>query len=250
MAVAARMKSGTRPEAASSPGPVPAAAPARILVADDDHSIAELVRIYLAKQGFEVEVAHDGNEVSTRLREFDLVVLDIMMPGPNGLQVLRALRQHSDLPVILLTARTSDIDKIAGLQVGADDYVTKPFNPWELVARVEAVLRRGRRQTAETPLERVQVGGLVMELAARRAYVNGVAVDLTPKEFDLLATMARLPGVMLDRTKLLELVWGNAYFSSRTVDVHIVKLRACLAGANVRIETVWGSGYRLVEVHA
>jgi len=109
MAVAARMKSGTRPEAASSPGPVPAAAPARILVADDDHSIAELVRIYLAKQGFEVEVAHDGNEVSTRLRdsEFDLVVLDIMMPGPNGLQVLRALRQHSDLPVILLTAAST-----------------------------------------------------------------------------------------------------------------------------------------------
>ena len=225
-------------------------ATARILVADDDHSIAELVRMYLAKQGFEVVVAHDGNEVTDHLRnaEFDLIVLDIMMPGPNGLQVLRALRQRSDLPVILLTARTSDIDKIAGLQVGADDYITKPFNPWELVARVEAVLRRGRRQTAEPPVERIEVGGLTVDLAERRAYVNGVAVELAPKEFDLLATMARLPGVMLDRTKLLELVWGNAYFSSRTVDVHIVKLRACLAGANVRIETVWGSGYRLVEV--
>ena len=227
-----------------------AVATARILVADDDHSIAELVRMYLAKQGFEVEVAHDGNEVSERLRsaDFDLAVLDIMMPGPNGLQVLRALRQRSDLPVILLTARTSDIDKIAGLQVGADDYVTKPFNPWELVARVEAVLRRGRRQSAEPPIERIEVGGLVVDVAERRAFVNGVVVELAPKEFDLLATMARLPGVMLDRTKLLELVWGNAYFSSRTVDVHIVKLRACLAGANVRIETVWGSGYRLVEV--
>jgi DNA-binding response OmpR family regulator len=188
--------------------------------------------------------------VSDRLRDgsYDLAVLDIMMPGPNGLQVLRTLRQHSDLPVILLTARTSDIDKIAGLQVGADDYVTKPFNPWELVARVEAVLRRGRRQVEEPAVERIEVGSLAIEITARRAYVNGQAIELTPKEFDLLATMARLPGVMLDRTKLLELVWGNAYFSSRTVDVHIVKLRACLAGANVRIETVWGSGYRLVEV--
>jgi DNA-binding response OmpR family regulator len=225
-------------------------ATARILVADDDRSIAELVRMYLTKQGFEVEVAHDGNEVSDRLRDgsYDLAVLDIMMPGPNGLQVLRTLRQHSDLPVILLTARTSDIDKIAGLQVGADDYVTKPFNPWELVARVEAVLRRGRRQVEEPAVERIEVGSLAIEITARRAYVNGQAIELTPKEFDLLATMARLPGVMLDRTKLLELVWGNAYFSSRTVDVHIVKLRACLAGANVRIETVWGSGYRLVEV--
>jgi DNA-binding response OmpR family regulator len=220
-----------------------------VLVADDDESIAELVRLYLAKQGYEVELAHSGSEALTRLKDaaYDLLVLDIMMPGANGLQVLRELRQYSDLPVIFLTARSMDIDKIAGLQLGADDYVTKPFNPWELVARVEAVLRRRTSQPiAETP-QRVSVGALLVDIAQRQVSVGGQPVDMAPKEFDLLATMARLPGVMLDRTKLLELVWGNAYFSSRTIDVHVVKLRSKLAGSGVKIETVWGSGYRLVE---
>jgi two-component system response regulator ResD len=222
----------------------------RVLVADDDENIAELVRLYLAKQGYEVELAFSGSQVQARLKEagFDLLVLDIMMPGANGLQVLRELRQYSDLPVIFLTARSMDIDKIAGLQLGADDYVTKPFNPWELVARVEAVLRRRSSQpVTETP-QRVSVGSLVVDVGQRRVSLAGRPLEMAPKEFDLLATMARLPGVMLDRTKLLELVWGNAYFSSRTIDVHVVKLRSKLAGSGVKIETVWGSGYRLVEV--
>jgi two-component system response regulator ResD len=221
----------------------------RVLVADDDESIAELVRLYLAKQGYEVELAHTGSQVLARLKDasFDLLVLDIMMPGASGLQVLRELRQYSDLPVIFLTARSMDIDKIAGLQLGADDYVTKPFNPWELVARVEAVLRRRTSPPAAEAPQRVSIAGLVVDIPQRQVLVAGEAVEMAPKEFDLLATMARLPGVMLDRTKLLELVWGNAYFSSRTIDVHVVKLRSKLAGSGVKIETVWGSGYRLVE---
>jgi len=226
----------------SSPAP-------RVLVADDDESIAELVRLYLSRQGYDVELAGTGTQVMARLKDaaFDLLLLDIMMPGASGLQVLRELRAYSELPVIFLTARSMDIDKIAGLQLGADDYVTKPFNPWELVARVEAVLRR-RRGGPETPTaQRVQVGALQVDVPERRVTVAGKLVEMAPKEFDLLATMARLPGVMLDRTKLLELVWGNAYFGTRTIDVHVVKLRAKLAGSGVKIETVWGSGYRLVE---
>jgi DNA-binding response OmpR family regulator len=221
----------------------------RVLVADDDESIAALVRLYLAKQGYEVELAYSGSQVLERLRDgsYELLVLDIMMPGASGLQVLRELRQRSDLPVIFLTARSMDIDKIAGLQLGADDYVTKPFNPWELVARVEAVLRRPRTPAGAEPPQRVEVGALVVDLTQRTAAVSGRLVELAPKEFDLLATMARLPGVMLDRTKLLELVWGTSYFGSRTIDVHVVKLRSKLTGSGVKIETVWGSGYRLVE---
>jgi DNA-binding response OmpR family regulator len=221
----------------------------RVLVADDDESIAELVRLYLARQAYDVELASNGSQVLARLKDaaFDLLVLDIMMPGASGLQILRELRTYSDLPVIFLTARSMDIDKISGLQLGADDYVTKPFNPWELVARVEAVLRRRRGEAELPPAQTVQIGALQVDVPARRVSVAGKPVEMAPKEFDLLATMARLPGVMLDRTKLLELVWGNAYFSSRTIDVHVVKLRSKLAGSGVKIETVWGSGYRLVE---
>ena len=221
----------------------------RILVADDDESIAELVNLYLTKQGYDVELAYSGTQALDRLRDaaFDLVVLDIMMPGSSGLQILRDLRQRSDLPVIFLTARSMDLDKIAGLQLGADDYVTKPFNPWELVARAEAVLRRNRLETDREIPTRVAVGSLLIDLSQRRASSAGQLLELAPKEFDLLTTMARLPGVMFDRIKLLELVWGNAYFGSRTVDVHVLKLRGKLAGSGVKIETVWGSGYRLVE---
>jgi two-component system alkaline phosphatase synthesis response regulator PhoP/two-component system response regulator ResD len=229
----------TRPQ----PGP-------RVLVADDDESIAELVRLYLARQGYGVELAYSGSQVLARLKDgsFDLLVLDIMMPGASGLQVLRELRAYSDLPVIFLTARSMDIDKIAGLQLGADDYVTKPFNPWELVARVEAVLRRQNSGPVAAAPQLYGVGSLQVDLTQRRVTVAGKPVDMAPKEFDLLATMVRLPNVMLDRTKLLELVWGNAYFTTRTIDVHVVKLRTKLAGSGVKIETVWGSGYRLVEV--
>lgn len=220
----------------------------RILVADDDRNIAALVKMYLAKAGFEVTVASDGDETQRLLKEqaFDLVVLDIMMPGPDGIMIIRNLRRRSELPVIFLSARSSDVDKVAGLQLGADDYVTKPFNPQELVARVQSVLRRARPADTAS-LEQIEVGELRMDVRNRTATVRGEALTLTPKEFDLLATFARFLNVTLDREKLLDLVWGTAFYSLRTVDVHIVRLRSKLQGSGLKIETVWGSGYRLVE---
>ncbi|HEY8173388.1 MAG TPA: response regulator transcription factor [Dehalococcoidia bacterium] len=225
----------------------PSAAP-RILVADDDPNIAGLVRMYLTKAGYETSVARDGDETQRLLREqqFDLLILDIMMPGPDGLQIIRGLRRRSELPVIFLSARSSDIDKVAGLQLGADDYVTKPFNPTELVARVQSVLRRSK--TTEDPgADHVTIGELAMDLRNRSATIRGVNVPLTPKEFDLLATFARFVNITLDREKLLDLVWGTSFYGMRTVDVHIVRLRSKLEGSGLKIETVWGSGYRLVE---
>lgn len=222
--------------------------PARILVADDDRNIVDLVRMYLEKAGYDVVIARDGDEAQRELRNngFDLAILDIMMPGPDGLQIVRALRRRSELPVIFLSARTSDIDKVAGLQFGADDYVTKPFNPAELVARVQSVLRRSR-SLAEPAGEHISIGELRMDVPNRTATVKGEPLSLTPKEFDLLATFARFANVTMDREKLLDLVWGTSFYSMRTVDVHVVRLRSKLEGSGVRIETVWGSGYRLVE---
>jgi DNA-binding response OmpR family regulator len=222
--------------------------PARILVADDDRNIVDLVRMYLQKAGYDVVVARDGDEAQRELRNngYDLAILDIMMPGPDGLQIVRALRRRSELPVIFLSARTSDIDKVAGLQFGADDYVTKPFNPAELVARVQSVLRRSR-SLAEPAGEHISIGELRMDVPNRTATVKGEPLSLTPKEFDLLATFARFANVTMDREKLLDLVWGTSFYSMRTVDVHVVRLRSKLEGSGVRIETVWGSGYRLVE---
>jgi DNA-binding response OmpR family regulator len=220
----------------------------RILVADDDRNIADLVRMYLAKAGYDVDVAADGDQTERLLKErqYDLLVLDIMMPGQDGLQIIRHLRRRSELPVIFLSARSSDIDKVAGLQLGADDYVTKPFNPTELVARVQSVLRRSR-VAAEPAGEVIELGELRMDVRNRTATVRNETVQLTPKEFDLLATFARFINVTLDREKLLDLVWGTAFYSLRTVDVHIVRLRNKLEGSGLKIETVWGSGYRLVE---
>lgn len=224
------------------------AATARILVADDDRHIADLVRMYLAKAGYDVVVAADGDQAQKLLREqdFALAVLDIMMPGADGLQIIRSLRRRTELPVIFLSARSSDIDKVSGLQLGADDYVTKPFNPAELVARVQSVLRRSRA-SIEPASEVIAIGELIIDIPNRQATIKGDPVTLTPKEFDLLATFTRFLNVTLDREKLLDLVWGTSFYSVRTVDVHIVRLRSKLEGSGLKIETVWGSGYRLVE---
>ena len=222
-----------------------------ILVADDDEHIVELVTMYLRRAGYRVESAFDGDETLRKTKELDpaLLVLDIMMPGPDGLQICRTLRRRSAVPIVLLTARTSDIDKIAGLRFGADDYVTKPFNPDELVARVDAVLRRASSGDAPPAQERLRVGDLDLDLAGHTAEVDGRALSLTPKEFDLLATFARFPNVALDREQLLDLVWGTSFYALRTIDVHVARLREKLKGSPLQIETVWGSGYRLaVEV--
>ena len=218
-----------------------------ILVADDDEHIVELVSMYLRRAGYRVEAAFDGDETLRKARELDpaLLVLDIMMPGPDGLQVCRSLRPRSDLPIIMLTARTSDIEKISSLRFGADDYVTKPFNPDELLARVDAVLRRARSGVPEPKIERLQVGTLDMNLSQRAATMAGRNISFTPKEFDLLSTFARFPNVVLDREQLLDLVWCTSFYALRTVDVHVARLREKLKGSDISIETVWGTGYRL-----
>jgi DNA-binding response OmpR family regulator len=229
--------------------PVETPAGALVLVADDDAHIVELVAMYLQRSGYRVEPAYDGSEALRKARELkpDLLVLDIMMPGEDGLQVCRALSRPGGVPIIFLTARTSDIDKIAGLRLGADDYVTKPFNPNELVARVDAVLRRAGDREAASNGDVVRVGRLVIDSLARTVEMKRRRLTLTPKEFDLLSTMAGFAGVVLDRDQLLDLVWGTNFYAARTVDVHVARLREKLKGAGVRIETVWGSGYRLVE---
>ncbi len=218
-----------------------------ILVADDDEHIVELVTMYLRRAGYRVEAAFDGDETLRKTKELGpaLLVLDIMMPGPDGLQICRTLRRHSAVPIVLLTARTSDIDKIAGLRFGADDYVTKPFNPDELVARVDAVLRRASSGDGHPTQERLRAGELELDMAARTAQVGGRALSLTPKEFDLLATFVRFPNAALDREQLLDLVWGTSFYALRTIDVHVARLREKLKGSPLHIETVWGSGYRL-----
>ncbi len=219
-----------------------------ILVADDEPNIVKLVSMYLSRHGYRVETARDGNETLRKARELKpaLLVLDVMMPGPDGLQVCRALGgRPGGVPIILLTARSSDVDKIAGLRIGADDYVTKPFNPEELVARVAAVLRRARADPSPPTSDQIRISSLEIDPPAREVRVKGAPLALTPRELDLLLTLARFQGVSLDREQLLDLVWGTSFYSLRTVDVHVARLREKLRGSGVRIDTVWGSGYRL-----
>jgi DNA-binding response OmpR family regulator len=222
-----------------------------ILVADDDLHIVRLLSLYLDKAGYRVEQAADGDETLQKVRDLqpDLLVLDVMMPGPDGLEVCRTVRRASDLPIIILSARGGDVDRIAGLQFGADDYVTKPFNPVELVVRVQSVLRRaGRRVAAPAPQSRLAVADLTIDLDEHAAWVGEERLQLRPKEFDLLVTFARFPGFALDRDRLLDLVWGSRYYGDqRTVDVHVAWLREKLSGSRLKIQTVWGVGYKLVE---
>ena len=226
---------------------------ALILVADDDEHIVRLVDLYLRKAGYRVVGAADGDETLRKVKDLrpDLLVLDIMMPGPDGLEITRTLRRSSDLPIIMLTARGGDVDRIAGLQFGADDYVTKPFNPLELVARVQSVLRRARVHAgADAPApSRITVGSLVIDLDQRLVTLADQPLHLRPREFDLLSTFARFPGHALDRERLLDLVWGTGYYGDqRTVDVHVAWLREKLSGSDLKIETVWGVGYKLIEL--
>jgi DNA-binding response OmpR family regulator len=218
-----------------------------ILVVDDEKNIVQLARLYLGNEGFRVEEAYDGKQALDKARAInpDLIVLDIMMPEMDGLSVCKELRKTSNVPVIVLTARDDDIDKIVGLEIGADDYMTKPFNPRELVARVKAVLRRSQGGVvAEAPLE---VGDIHLDPARREVTVGGKSITLRAKEFDLLAAFMRYEGVVLDRERLLSLVWGQDFYGdTRTIDVHVAWLREKLNGASARVQTVWGVGYKLV----
>jgi DNA-binding response OmpR family regulator len=224
-----------------------------ILVVDDEKNIVQLARLYLNKEGFRVEAAYDGAQALEKAKSVrpDLVVLDIMMPELDGLAVCRELRKSTNVPIIILTARGDDVDRIVGLELGADDYVTKPFNPRELVARVKAVLRRTTQEVPRQPV--LEAEGLRVDLDSREVTIDGDQVTLRAKEFDLLTAFLRHPGVVLDRERLLQLVWGSDYYGdTRTIDVHVAWLREKLAKAErVKIQTVWGVGYKLVvDAHA
>ncbi len=218
-----------------------------ILVADDEASIRDLARLYLEKEGFQVRMAVNGAEALAQAESDPpaLLVLDLMMPEMDGWEVCRRLRARSDLPILILTARDQDIDKIVALEMGADDYLTKPFNPRELVARVRAILRRAGGGRSGQDRQR-HIGRLTIDPAAREVAVDGAPITLRAREFDLLLALADHPNQVLSRDQLLDLAWGYEYHGqTRTVDVHVAQLRDRLDGSGVEIETVWGRGYKL-----
>lgn len=219
-----------------------------ILVVDDEENIRQLARLYLERDGFKVITAVDGLSALDIIRQNEpsLLLLDLMLPGMDGWELCRRIRQNSNLPIIMLTARTDDMDKIIGLEMGADDYVTKPFNPRELVARVRALLRRTAVHSGPKADQVRQIGNVLIEPTAREVTIDGRRVPLRAKEFDLLVTLADHVNMVLSRDQLLDLVWGQEFFGqTRTVDVHIGHLRERLADSNLHIETVWGLGYKL-----
>ena len=220
-----------------------------VLLVDDEPSILQLARMYLEREGFHIQEAKDGEaalEAITRLQPA-LVVLDLMLPKLDGFEVCRRVRaENNSVAIFMLTARDEDIDKILGLELGADDYLTKPFNPRELVARVKAILRRGegRPVAADRP---VNLGELVIDPVRHEARVAARLLDLRTQEFDLLLTFASQPGRVFTREQLLQMAWGfDFYGQTRTVDVHVAHLRKKLEGSAIKIETVTGVGYKLV----
>ncbi len=225
-------------------------AKATILLVDDEPHILELCRMYLEAEGFRTASAADGKEALVMARKVnpDLVVLDLMLPEMDGWSVCRLLRQESDVPVIMLTARDADVDKIVGLEMGADDYLTKPFNPRELVARVRAVLRRQQSESVTPAAASLTLGDVVVNPGSREVTVAGQPVQLRTKEFDLLQCLMTNPNRVLSREQLLDLVWGyDDYGETRTVDVHVASLRKELKASRLSIETVWGIGYKLID---
>jgi len=225
--------------------------PDTILVVDDDPHIIELAALYLEQDGFRVIGAKDGAKALQRIQADPpaLVVLDLMLPEIDGWEVCRRVRAGSDLPILMLTARDDDVDKIVGLELGADDYLTKPFNPRELVARVKAILRRAEKKPPDAGGRARTVGNLTIDPARRTVTVAGEPVELRAKEFDLLLALVENQGIVLSREKLLDLVWGfDFYGETRTVDVHVAHVRSKLGPVcTAVIETVWGVGYKLVE---
>jgi two-component system alkaline phosphatase synthesis response regulator PhoP len=229
-----------------------------ILIVDDEENIIELGRLYLENEGYQVEAAYDGLEALQKFERLEpaLIVLDLMLPKLDGWEVCKKIRAASEVPIIMLTARTDDVDKIVGLELGADDYMTKPYNPRELVARVRAVLRRGglqaRRQidaSEGAEMLILRAGPLTIDPARREARLDDKLLDLRTKEFDLLQTFVENKSLALSREKLLELAWGyDFYGETRTVDVHVAHLRDKLgADERVSIETVWGVGYKFIS---
>jgi DNA-binding response OmpR family regulator len=224
---------------------------ARILIVDDEKSIIELATLYLERDGFQVEGVFTGKDglLKQETSHPDLIILDLMLPDIDGFDICRQLRAKSSVPILMLTARKEDIDKIVGLELGADDYLTKPFNPRELVARVKAILRR--YQTGDKPKPVETIGKLVIDVARHDVTNNGKLVTLRTKEFALLVVLAQNLGIVMSREKLLEMVWGYDYYGeTRTVDVHINHLRDKIAGSGVDIETLRGTGYKMIATGA
>jgi DNA-binding response OmpR family regulator len=217
---------------------------ARILVVDDELSLRRLMRLYLGKAGFAVQEASTGAQALAALRrgDIDLAIVDVMLPEVDGFEVVRQARRNSSIPIILLTARGEEASRVAGLEVGADDYVVKPFLAHEVVARVRAQLRRARGFDADAAT--LRVGPVELDRRARRCTIRGAGMELTRREFDLLETLLANPGRAFTRDQLLDEVWGSRFVSEKTIDVHIVGLRRKLGGA-LRISTLRGVGYRL-----
>ena len=221
----------------------------KILVADDDQNICELLRLYIEKEGFTVSIENDGEQAIRRFNEEnpDLVILDVMMPALDGWQVCREIRKKSNCPIIMLTAKSETFDKVLGLELGADDYVVKPFDSKEIVARIKAVLRRFNNAHNETNEREVRYDKLIVNMTKYELRVDGKVVDTPPKELELLYHLASNPNRVYTRDQLLDEVWGFEYYGdSRTVDVHVKRLREKLEGVSDQwtLKTVWGVGYK------
>ena len=226
----------------------------KVLVVDDEPKIVDLVKLYLERDGYQVLTARDGHAALAAVRDEhpDLVVLDLMLPGVNGLDVCRSVRSHSSVPIIMLTARAEEADKLIGLEIGADDYVTKPFSPRELTGRVRAVLRRSTAASEKKP-DRIEVGGLIVNATGHIVSCDDKSIDLTPTEFRLLWALASQPERVFSRGQLLENALENQFEGyERTIDAHVKNLRRKLTQAAGRscIETVYGVGYKFVEARS
>ncbi len=218
----------------------------RILIVDDEVSIRAVVREYAEFEEYEVDEAENGMEAveKCRVNDYDMIIMDVMMPKLDGYSASKEIRRHKNIPIIMLSARGEEYDKLFGFEIGVDDYVVKPFSPKELMARVKAVLKRGRTETGSSR-ERLKFEGLEIDLAGREVYVNGQKASMTPKEYDLLFYLVRNINLAMTRDKLLEAVWGYDFFGDdRTVDTHIKMLRNSLGEYRKFIVTLRGMGYK------
>lgn len=223
----------------------------KVLVVDDDENICDLLRLYLEKDGYTVRIANDGEQALKEFANFapDLMLLDIMMPKMDGFKVLEEIRKHSSIPVIMVTAKAESFDKLQGFNLGTDDYIVKPFDAKEVLARIKAILRRSSNITEEKP--RLEYDNLIIDKVSFQVKINNAVVDMPPKELELLFHLASNPNKVYTRDQLLDEVWGFEYYGdSRTIDVHIKRLREKLEGASDKwvLKTVWGVGYKFETV--
>lgn len=215
----------------------------KILVVDDDVNICELLRLYLTKEGYQVTIANDGEEGLDKFNQVkpDMVLLDVMMPKMDGWEVLKTIRKYSRVPVIMLTARSEERDELQGFSLGVDEYISKPFSPKILVARVDAILRRSNVVSTEN----MNVGGICIDKAAHQVTIDGREIELSYKEFELLSYFVENQGIALSREKILNNVWNYDYFGdARTIDTHVKKLRSKMGEKGDYIKTIWGMGYK------